>query len=181
MKVKNFEYHLKDVKQLKIDIAFRLFFSVLFVAIFVWQFASMAILSGQKSLSTMHLIISVIVLFSTLLLFLATFAYALKDFRIISTIKSKGKCLMPISILFQSKKRGFLRLYYFLIQLLTFATTLLLVGCLTYSILQVAYLSSVSFYMPFLMMICISGYNSIYHIKDEIHTQETVLEQQPLY
>lgn len=181
MNTKRFEYFHKDIKQLKIDIAFRIFFSILFIACFVWQMVSMIMVSLHDSLTVAQSVASGIVLVSSLMLCLVTFSYAFKDLRIIASIKMNGKCISSVSILFSTRKSGFLKLYSYLTQFLTLAVTLVLVACITYSILQVTILSTISFYMPLLLTICVSGYNSIYHIKDEITTQNTVQEQQSSY
>ena len=181
MNAKRFEYFHKDIKQLKIDIGFRIFFSVLFIACFIWQMVLTITTSINGSLSFMQGIVSGVVMVTSMVLCLVTFSYAFKDFRIISAIKMNGKCVSSVSILFSTKKAGFVRLYHYLIQFLTLAVSLILIAGITYSILQVTILSTISFYMPLLLTICVSGYNSIYHIKDEITTQNTVQEQRPLY
>ena len=181
MKSKKFEYVHKDIKQLRKDIAFRFLFSILFLSTFVWQITSMIIISVNGDLSLMQGISAAIVLISSLMLCFVTFLYAFKDLRIIAAIKMNGKCVSSVNILFSTKKSGFLKLYNFLMQFLTLATSLVLIACITYSILEITVLSTISFYMPLLFVICISGYNSIYHIKDEITTQNTVREQNPLY
>ena len=181
MNTKRFEYFHKDIKQLKIDIGFRIFFSVLFIACFIWQMVSTITISMKGSLSFVQTIVSGIVMVTSMVLCLITFSYAFKDFRIISAIKMNGKCVSTVSILFSTRKSGFVRLYHYLIQFLTLAVSLILIASITYSILQITVLSTISFYMPLLLTICVSGYNSIYHIKDEITTQNTVQEQRPLY
>lgn len=181
MKSKKFIYVHKDVKQLKIDIAFRILFSALFLGIFVWQFTAMVMYIVKNKFSNVHGVVAAIVLISSLLLCLITFFYAFKDFQIIAAVKMSGQCVSSVSILFSTRNNSFIRLYNYLIQFLTLATTLVLIAALTYTILQITVLSTISFYMPLLLMICVSGYNSIYHIKDEIRTQETVQEQTPLY
>ncbi len=181
MKSKKFIYLHKDVKQLKVDIVFRILFSLLFLAIFVWQFIFMILYIVQNKFSNPHGVVSAIVLISALLLCITTFYYAFKDFQIIAAVKMTGQCVSSVSILFPTKKTSFIKLYNYLIQFLTLATTLVLIASLTYAILEVTVLSSISFYMPLLLMICVSGYSSIYHIKDEITTQNTVQEQTPLY
>ena len=181
MNTKRFEYYQKDVKQLKIDIVFRVVFSTLFIACFVWQMISTIKTYLNGSLTVAKGVVSCIVLTGSILLCLITFFYAFKDFRIIAAIKMNGKCVSSVQILFSTKKSGFLKLYSYLMQFLTLAVSLILVACITYSILQVTVLSTISFYMPLLVTICVSGYNSIYHIKDEILTQQTVHEQQPIY
>lgn len=181
MKLKKFVYVHKDVKQLKIDIFFRILFSTLFLGIFAWQFTTMAMYIASDKLSNPKGVISIVVLVSSLLLCLITFFYAFKDFQIIAAIKMSGQCVSSVSILFSTHNTSFIRLYNYLIQILTLGTTLVLIASLTYSFLQITVLSTISFYMPMLILICISGYNSIYHIKDEIRTQNTVEEQTPRY
>ena len=181
MRSKRFEYFHKDIKQLRIDIAFRILFSCLFLGIFIWQFVSMIIDGVHGGLTATNGIVAAIVLISSILLCLVTFSYAFKDLRIIAAINMTGKCVSSVKILFSTEKKGFMNMYNLLIQILTLATTLILIACITYSILEITFLSTISFYMPLLLLICVSGYNSIYHIKDEITTQKTVQQQQPLY
>lgn len=181
MNTKRFEYYHKDIKQLKIDIIFRVIFSLLFIACFVWQMISTINVYLDNALTPIKALVSCIVLVSSILLCLITFFYAFKDFRIIAAINMNGKCVSSVQILFSTKKSGFLKLYSYLMQFLTLSVSLILVACITYSILQITILSTISFYMPMLLTICVSGYNSIYHIKDEIVTQQTVHEQQIYY
>ena len=181
MKRKKFEYYHRDVKQLKKDIAFRFVFSALFIITFVWQIASLIFVSITDKVSVLQLSISAIVMLCSISLTLVTMSFAFKDLRIIAAIKLKGKCVSSVSVLFETGKGSFIKLYSLLMQFLTLVTTLVLIASVTYSILQVAYLSTLSFYLPMLLMVCTAGYNSIYHIRDEILTQQNVQEQQPLY
>lgn len=177
---KRFEYQHKDIGYLKKDIAFRTIFSVLFIGIFVWQIVNMFM--GFSSITqNLQIVTSIIVLISCLMLAFVSLTFVFKDFRIISAIKNNGKCVSSVQLLVQTKKRSFIWLYSLLIKFFTLVTSLVLIASVTYTILEVTFLSSISFFMPFLFMICLSGFNSIYHIKDEIHTQNYVQEQQPLY
>ncbi len=181
MNSRKFEYYHRDIAQLKKDIGFRALFCLMFLGAFVWQSVIMILEISSSQITVMKIVASCITLLCSLLLFVVTLAYAFKDFRIISAIKMQGKCVSSVNILIATNKKSFIWLYGLLIQILTLATTLLLVACVTYSILQAAYLSTVSFYLPMLLMICASGYNSVYHIKDEIRTQKNVQMQQPQY
>lgn len=176
MNSKRFEYTHKEIPQLKKDILFRTVFAVLFLVIFVWQFISTVIVVVNSSLTIMQSCSSAMVLILSLFLALICFLYAFKDFRIVAAIKMNGRCVSAVQTLFNTNKNSFIKLYSFIIQIVTLCTTLILVCSATYSILQATILSSVSFYMPLLFMICLSGYNSIYHIKDEIRTQKLVQE-----
>ena len=181
MNSKKFEYQHKDIVHLKRDIIFRSLFSILFLGIFIWQFVSIIIENINNELSFIQIVVSAIVLLSSLLLSLLSLMYIFKDFRIIAAIKMNGKCISSVQILFKTDKKSFIKLYNLLIQFLTLATALVLIASLTYSILQVTYMASISFYMPILMLICISGFNSIYHIRDEIKIQNSVQEYNALY
>lgn len=178
MNSKRFEFQHKDIEGLKKDIVFRSIFMFLFIAIFIWQIVMIAI---EKNLVFAHIVIAITVLISSLMLTILSFMYVFKDFRIISAIKTNGKCVSSVQILMKTDKKSFIRLYNILIQLLTLATSLILICSITYSILQATYMSTISFYMPLLLLITMSGYNSIYHIKQEIKTQNTVQQFNSTY
>lgn len=173
---KKFEYTNKDIGYLKRDIVMRAFFTLIFLAIIIWQFVMVIMTAINDSLSTLDYVLSSITIITCLLLALISFVYSFKDFRVISTIKMDGRCVSSVPILIKTTRKSFLWLYNLLIQFLTLVTTLVLVASITYSILQYTYFSTISFYMPFLVMICLSGYNSIYHIRDEMNTQKAVQE-----
>ena len=181
MRTKRFEFNKKDVNHLKKDIILRTLFSILFLTVFVWQMISIVKKSTGNNLSIIQTTVSIIVLIGSLLLGLVSLFYAFKDFRIISVIKVNGRCINSVPILFSTKKSGFVWLYNILIQILTLATTLVLIACITYTILEISYFATISFYVPILVFVCISGYNAIYHIREEIYKQNILNEQKPLY
>ena len=173
---KRFEYTNKDITALKKDIIFRTLFATLFLAIFVWQFVSLFIAYTNNNLQLIKIIIAGIVLISTLLLLIVSLLYIFKSLRIVSAIKMNGRCVSSVAIFIRTNKGSFVKLYDLLIKFLTLATSLILVSCITYTFLQITVTSTISYYLPLILMICVSGYNSIYHIKDEIKTQEMVRE-----
>jgi len=173
---KRFEYTTRDLGHLKKDICFRTIFMFFFLSLFVWQISTLIMESLKDSISNFKIISSIVVLISSLMLTLISLMYIFKNFRIISAIRLTGRCVSSVQLLIRTNKRSFLWLYNILMQFLTITTTLVLISSITYSILQMKYFSYVSFYMPLLFMICISGFNSIYHIKDEIKTQNSVNE-----
>ena len=176
MNSKRYEYTHKDIPYLKKDIFFRALFAILLVAVFIWQFVSLIYLTITSSMTIMQIASSCLVIFCSLMLAFISLMYALKDFRIISAIKMNGRCVSAVQMLIRTNKKSFIWLYSVLIQFLTLITSLVLICSIVYTILEVTYLSTTSFYLPLLFMICISGFNSIYHIKDEIHTQNFVQE-----
>ena len=178
MNSKKFEYTDRDLSYLKKDIIYRTIFALLFLIVFTWQFISFFKASITKSTTTMQIVVAIIVFVCCLMLTFISLLYIFKDFRIISAIKRNGRCVSSVQILIKTNKKSFVWLYSLLIQFLTIITAIVLICSITYSILQIAYFSTISFYLPFLITICISGFNSIYHIKDEMHIQNTVQELQ---
>ena len=176
MNNKKFEFTNKDLTHLKKDIALRTVFSVLFIAIFIWQFANLISSYLKGSLDVLKISATLIVLICCLMLAFISLLYVFRNFRIITTIKEHGRCVTSVQMLIRTHKKSFIWMYGVLIQFLTLITSLVLICSLTYSILQVAYLSSTSFYLPFLLTVCVSGYNSIYHIKDEMYIQNSAQE-----
>lgn len=176
MNSKKFEYSYKDIPSLKKDIVIRSCFSFSFLCIFIWQFIDIIVTAMNSSLTIMQIASALIVIASTLLLSLVSLLYVFKDFRIIAAVKINGRCISSVQMLVTTSKRGFLNLYRLLTQMLTLLTSLILICSITYTILQAAYLSYISFYLPLLLLICMSGFNSIYHINEEMRTQKNVQE-----
>lgn len=173
---KTFEYTHKDIPNLKKDIIIRSIFSFLFVAILVYQFVMMVLITLNGKLNTIQTCVSVIVIASCLMLSYISLMYVFKSFRIISAIKTRGKCISSVRLIVDTRKKGFVWLYRLLTQILTLLTFLILISAITYSILQITYTSTLSYYLAFLLLICVSGFNSVYHIKDEIRVQNQVQE-----
>ena len=173
---KTFEYTNKDIPDLKKDIVFRTMFCLFFVVIMVYQFINMVLMSQKSNMNTLQLCVSVSVIASCLMLAYVSLMYVFKSFRIISAIKVRGKCISSVRLILDTKRKGFVKLYNGITAVLTLLTSLILVSAFTYSILQIAYTSTLSFYLPLLLLICVSGFNSIYHLRDEIHLQQNVQE-----
>lgn len=176
MNSKRFEYSYKDIPSLKKDIFVRSFYALCFLSIFIWQFVDMIVTAIVSTVSIMQTCSAIIVIASTLLLTFVSLLYAFKDFRIIAAVKMNGRCVSSVQMLITTSKKGFLNLYKSLTQFLTLLTCLILICSITYSILQLAVMSYVSFYLPLLLLICMSGFNSIYHINEEMRTQKNVQE-----
>lgn len=174
MNSKNFEYITKDIPLLKKDIFFRSLFSILLLCIFVWQFIILIITNNKDEMSILKIIIAIIVLITALMMFLLNLAYTFKDFKVISVVKTRGRCISAVNLLIKTNKKSFIQIYHILMFAFTLLITFVLLCSLTYTILQASVLSLVSFYMPMLFIICVTGYNSIYHIKHEITIQNKV-------
>lgn len=181
MNRKKFDYFEKDIKPLKKDILFRCIFAVLILATMAWQSYSLITGYMDKSLSTVKIIVAGSVVFAGALLFLTLLLFVFKDYRIIGTIKTNGKCTSSVNILFNTEKTSFIKLYEFVMFFISLSTSLVLVAGVTYSILEVTYFKTISFYMPMLVLICVASFSALYTIKNEIRTQRIVQLQSPKY
>ncbi len=181
MKFKKLEYQHKDLPILKKDMIFRIIFMSLFLAIFIWQLISMFFNYFHDSLSNTMLIVSVFVMLISLILALTALIYAFRDINIINEVRHQGKAVRTISVISNNKKGSFLKMFNYLSKFIAFAMMLVLVCGITYSVLELVYFSSITFYMPILILFAISGFNSVYHIKMEMNTISSVQEYNALY
>ena len=176
MHSKRFEYHTKDIPFLKKDCIFRFVFTALFFAIFVWQFVCMVSKYISGDMNTLMVILAVITLVLALFMAVMSFIYGYKSIMIISDIKKKGKAVRDVAIIGSAKSKSFLRMYGVFSRVMAVAMAMLFISGLTYIILEIIYYSSVSFYIPMLLWLVISGFNSTYHIDNEIKTVAQVQE-----
>ena len=168
MNNKVFEYFRKDIPFLKKDITFKLIFAGLFLLTFIWQVISLVMTLAKNSYNIGMLISSIVVLILSLLFVALSLMYSLKNLRIISVIKKNGKCTSSVMLLYNIKKDSFIKLYSIITEILAVVISIVLICCITYSILEISYYSNISFYMPLLFTICLSGYYSMFHIRHEI-------------
>lgn len=176
MNFKVFEYQHKDIPFLKKDIVFRTVFAALFFSVFVWQLITLLINVLNNNIHLGITISSTIVLLICLLFTMISLLYALKELRIVSAIRTRGKCVSSVDILHNLRKDSFIKLYSIVTEILAVATSLVLVCAVTYSILEISFYSTVSFYLPLLLTICLTGYFSMFHILNEIKIVKTVEE-----
>ena len=176
MNLKQFEYRNKDIPFLYRHIAMRFLFFILFLVLFVWQIISMWIHASNGGLKFSYILSAMIVLITSLAIIILSLMYCFKNFRIITAIKEKGSCVSSVAVFFSTKKASFIRLYKFINQIFALASLLVLVCSLTYTVLQISVLSHVSFYMPVLFLICITGFYSVFQISEEIKICEQVSE-----
>ncbi len=181
MKFKKLEYQHKDLPFLKKDTGYRILFMSLFFLIFIWQLISMFSYYLSDSLSTTMLIVSIFVMLTSLILTFTALIYAFRNLNIMNQIRHSGKSVRTISIISDNKKGSFLKMFNLLTKFIGFVMLLVLVCGLTYSILEIIYYSSITFYMPVLFLFAISGFNSIYHIKAEMNTIQNVNEYNAIY
>lgn len=176
MKAQRFEYQNKDVPMLKKEVFFRMLFMLLFVAIFVWQFVLFVFSYIHGNLTTIKLLAAIAVLIVALLFAMVSFIYGLRCLNIIQKIALHGNAVRTITIISSARKSSFLRLYLIVTQLIAIAMIVVMACTITYSVLQYVYFTTVSYYLPILFLVAFSGFNSVYHIKQEIKTIQNVNE-----
>ena len=181
MNSKRFEYLNKDVPFLKKDITFRLFFALLYFTIFCWQFTSVIISNINKNFNLGMIVSSAFVLITCLLFSALSLLYAFKSMKVLSIVRKNGKCVSSVEILFNTDKKGFIKLYSIITEILSIVCSIVLLCSIIYSALQYSYLSSISYYLPLLATICLCGYYSSYHINTEIATVKNVIMYHSAY
>ena len=181
MHLKKFEFTNKDIPFLKKDIVWRLSFTAMFCAIFIWQFIAFIVAQTKGLMSTGRIVATIFVLVLSLMLAFIGFIYSFKDIRIVAAIQKRGSCVSTVDVLFSIKKNSFIRLYDIVCQVLAYVSLFVLLCSITSMILNAAFYSTISYYMPILILLCVSGFNGVLHIKSEIKTMQTVLEYQSFH
>ena len=181
MNLKNFEYLHKDIPFLKKDLAFRAIFIVLFFSVFLIQLVAMLKNLIRDSLNLGMAISSSVVILITVLFCFLSVLYMLKTSRVINIVTKRGRCVSSVDILINTKKDGFIRLYTFVCEILALLATIVLVCSVTYSALEVKYYNQLSFYLPLLVTICLTAFYSVFHLKNELKTMQTVNQYHSIY
>lgn len=181
MNLKNFEYLNKDIPFLKKELLFRSIFAVMFFAVFLIQFISMIKLLISQTLNIGMAISTTVVLLTCALFCLISIVYMLKTLNIIKTINNQGRCVSSVDILLNTKKDSFIKLYSIVCDILALVASIVLVCSFTYAILQASYYATTSYYLPLLVTISLSAFYSVFHIKNEIKTVQTVNQYNSIY
>lgn len=181
MNLKNFEYLNKDIPFLKKELIFRAIFIVLFSTLFLIQFIAMLQKLITNSLNIGMAISSGVVLITCVLFCFLSILYMLKTLRIINVVNNHGRCVSSVDILLNTKKDGFIKLYTSVCEILALLATIILTCSLTYSALQAAYYETISFYLPLLVTICLTAFYSVFHLRNELKTVQTVNQYNSIY
>ncbi len=177
MQTKRYEYHYKDVPAIKKDIAVRVVFALLFFAIFFWQITSTLInFRNNGGLSTIELTMSIYVLLMSAVMGLIALLYANKDLKILNQIHRRGKAVRPMTPIFKIDKTSFARLYSVINFIITIAMIAVLACGITMFVLELVYYSTISYYLPLLVLLSLCGLNSVYHIRNEMKIMKNVQE-----
>lgn len=176
MKTERFEYQNKDLPLLRKDIFMRLLFMGLFMAVFVWAFVNIVVNYMRDELSVIKTIVGVVILVISLLFALISLVYAFRSFNTKQKVVLNGNAVKNITIISNIKKNSFLRIYSFVMQLISIVMLMVLACGITYAVLEYVYFTTLSYYLPILFLVSITGFNSVYHIKAEIKTIQNVQE-----
>ncbi len=181
MTTRRYEYHNKDIPMIKKDIVFRFIFLALFAFAFAWQFAFILRDFSLNTLTQTKTLVGIIALLMCLLFVLVALTYAYRGINIINSIKHHGKSVKNVTVVSDTKKGSFVKMYSHLTRFITLIMALALVSGLTYGILEYIYYSTISFYLPIMLLVTTAGLNSVYHITTEIKIMKEVQEYNSIY
>ncbi len=176
MNQKKFEYQNKDIPMLRKDIRFRVLFLALFFAVFALQIASLLVNYFKDTLTKTLIFSGAIILSVSLLFIVMSLSFIFKSMRILDGVKKSGYVVSSVTTLPSLEKRSFINLYSFICNLLAVVSLLAFVCGLTYAYLQFSYYSTVSAYLPLLLLFAIIGFNTTYHVSHEIDVTKNVRE-----
>lgn len=172
MGYKKIEYTHKNISQLKSENRYRILFAIFFLLVLTAQIV-LFIIEGQK-LSNIKYFIGFFVMISSFLMATTSILYFLKNNRIITQILTEASAVRMSANFLNTDKSYVLKLYAVFNIILTALSSIILLCSLVYTFLEFAYYSNLTFFLPILLLICISGYNTVFHIKYEILTAENV-------
>ncbi len=181
MGTRSLEYRTKDLPFIKKDLIYRLFFSVLFLVVFIWQLAEFALDSIDDNLSTIKILVTICVLLSSMMFTILCIVYAHKDLSIINEIKKHGSAVRNVRTFTNKKKDSFLKLYSTVASVIAVVMLALLCFVVTYSVLEIIYYSTISYYMPLLFLISFCGFNSVFHINYELKSMKQIGEYNKVF
>ncbi len=168
MKAQKFQFRHKDVPMLKKDVAMRTFFSLLFVGVFVWQILLIFFKYFNAKLSTFEVVCSSLTMLISLFMAMVSFVFLFRSLNNLICIKKSGNAVGVKTPMFNSKKTGFFNLYYVVSTVIAWVMTFVLVCSITYAVLEGVFYNQFSIFLPALVLTAISGYNSVYHLKNEL-------------
>ncbi len=174
MSTKKFEYNIKDLPMLKRDMALRLVYFFLFVALCVLQVATIILFANQ--FTAIHYVVSCFVCVSSLFFAILCIWYATIDVSSISAIKRTGHQVKSTVMLFGTGKNSWFKVYYVASKVFTVLMVAVALSSITYNILQYIYYKTFSLYIPAILLLLLVSFHSVFHIDSERRVQEYVQE-----
>lgn len=173
---KTFEYFHKDIPLLKKDMRTRLSFVILFSICFIAQLGLLIYKLYTRSATTFMAVVSAIVMLFALIFTILSLSFAFKDLQLINGIKKSGSVIHEMSLLPSISNDKAVKIYLMICKILAVAMLLVLACGITYNVLEIIYFSTFSFFIPMLVLVCIVGFNTVYHVKHEIETIQNTKE-----
>ncbi len=179
---KTYEFTNRNVPILKKDIVMRILFAFLFLVTFVWQFVLLVVRYTASDLTGIMMGIGIFTMVVSLFMGIVASLYAYRSIVTISNVKKRGSMKRRINLLSKStKKSSFITMYSVLCKVLAVIMLMVLASGVTYAILELIFNSTHSFYLPILLLVTTSGFNSVYHLQYEIRTINEVQEYNSIY
>ncbi len=181
MAAKRYEYQHKDIPMVKKDMKLRLVFSILFLGIFAWQVLNLLMAKMSGSLSRLEIIVGTVTLVFCLMYTIVAIMFAVQDFKIIKNVNKTGRSIRYVTLFSANDKSSFIRMYTLISDIITIIMLLILASSVTYSTLHYIYYETISYYLPALVMLTLSGFNGVWHMNNEITLMKNVEEYHSIY
>ncbi|MBE7076898.1 MAG: hypothetical protein E7374_03280 [Clostridiales bacterium] len=176
MTTRKFDFHASNIPLLKRDMITRLIFTFLFLGVFFYQFTVLFIDYLHDKVGLLKISVGIVLLFLSMMFCLLSFLYAYKDMKIMNKVKKNKVHTTNVAILFPPKSQKTAKFYLIVQEILSIIALLGFVWYLTYSILEYAYNHTYTFYLPLIAFIALTGFNTVYHIRNEMKILDQVQE-----
>ena len=173
---KRYDFLKKDIKFLRKSAFSHIFYSILFVSIFVLQFMLFIYENEHGKISILKGSIAICVLISMIFLTMIAILLAGKDISTIIQIKKHTHSVRNVYVFKNVNKTGFLNMYSIVNRMIGIITLILSASVITYSVLDYIYNQSVLFYLPLILAITINSFSSSGFLKSQLKISETINE-----
>ena len=176
MNSRRYEFLKKDIKFLRKNAFCKLFYSVIFISIFVMQFMLFIYENKYSSINLSEGLIGASVMIGLIILTMIGILLAGKDLNTIVQIKKNNHSVRQVYIFKNTDKAGFLNLYAITNRMIGIISLILSASVITYAILNYIYNSIVLFYLPIILSITVSSFSSSGYISSQLKISRNVNE-----
>lgn len=176
MNSKQYEFLKKDIKFLRKNAFTSVFYSIIFISIFVLQFLLFIYENEHSKITTTQGAVGATVM--VCLIFLSTFAILLagRDFSTIMQIKKNFHSVRQVYVFSRTEKSGFLNMYSVVNRIIGIITLILSASVVTYAVLDYIYNQAVMFFLPTILTIMMTSFSSSNQLSIQLKISRTVNE-----
>lgn len=176
MNTKRYEFVKKDVKFLRKNAFSHIFYSILFLSIFILQFMLIIYENEHSKISIAKGVIGVSVMISMIILTMTAILLAGRDINTIMQIKKNNRSVRQVYIFKHTNKFGFLNIYSIINRIIAIITLILSASVITYAVLDYVYNSNIMFFLPLILSVTVNSFSSSGYLKTQLKISETVNE-----